>query len=193
MPGVRGALRKPRRTLRAYRCRGVSRAAGRSTFGADAKPVRTRIWKSPSCARTSKASGSGWKGFECFTAGYGKVTPLPVGAHPAPGLHQVWILEEPARIWRMDILLEPGDTDTWVFRRDETIRRPRSEMVAVSTDGIPYLRPEGVLLYKAKASRPKDEADFASCVPLMDGQACCWLKEALQQTHPGHQWLAALG
>ncbi|MFZ1102222.1 MAG: amino acid transporter [Hyphomicrobiaceae bacterium] len=133
------------------------------------------------------------KGFECFTAGYGKVTPLPAGAHPPPGLHQVWILEEPARVWRMDILLEPGDADTWVCRRDETIRRPRSEMVAVSGDGIPYLRPEGVLLYKAKASRPKDEADFAACVPHMDGHARGWLKEALQRAHPGHQWLAALG
>jgi aminoglycoside-2''-adenylyltransferase len=127
------------------------------------------------------------------SAGYGQVTWLPADAQPPPERHQVWVLEESARAWRMDILLEPGDAEIWVFRRDETIRRSRSAMVGVSADGIPYLRPEGVLLYKAKASRPKDDTDFAACVPLMDGHARGWLKEALQRAHPGHRWLSVLG
>jgi hypothetical protein len=86
----------------------------------------------------------------------------------------------------MDMLLEPGDADLWVFRRDATIRRPRSAMIGTSANGVPYLKPEGVLIYKAKARRPKDEADFAACAPLMDAAARRWLKDALARAHPGH-------
>jgi hypothetical protein len=79
-----------------------------------------------------------------------------------------------------------------VCRRDETIRRPRTEMTGISANGVPYLKPEGVLLYKAKALRPKDEADFDACAPIMGDAARRWLKQALQRVHPGHRWLAAL-
>jgi hypothetical protein len=118
---------------------------------------------------------------------------LPADEQPPPEKHQVWILEEPARVWRLDMFLEPGDADVWVCRRDAAIRCPRSAMIGTSASGIPYLRPEGVLLYKAKARRPKDEADFAATVPLMDAAARRWLSDALVRVHPAHPWLAALG
>ena len=133
------------------------------------------------------------EGFGLCAVGSGHVGALPAGAQPPPEKHQVWVLEEPAREWRMDMLLEPGDPDLWIFRRDATIRRPRSAMIGTSANGVPYLKPEGVLIYKAKARRPKDEADFAACVPLMDAAARRWLKDALARAHPGHPWLAALG
>jgi hypothetical protein len=132
------------------------------------------------------------QGFDLFAVGSGEVTALPTTAEPPPNKHQVWLLELPARVWRMDVFLEPGDIETWVCRRDETIRRPRSEMTGVTADGVPYLMPEGVLLYKAKAVRAKDEADFAACAPLIDEEARRWLRQALQRAHPGHRWLAAL-
>jgi hypothetical protein len=132
------------------------------------------------------------RGLECFAAGSGEVTALPAAADPPLDKHQVWLLERPAGVWRLDMFLEPGDIETWVCRRDETIRRPRAEMTGVSASGVPYLRPEGVLLYKAKAVRPKDEADFAVCAPLMDAAARRWLQAALQRVHPGHPWIGAL-
>lgn len=133
------------------------------------------------------------KGLDCFAAGSGKVTALPAAAEPPLDKHQVWLLEWPTGVWRLDMFLEPGDIETWVCRRDETIRRPRAEMMGVTTAGVPYLRPEGVLLYKAKAVRPKDEADFAASAPHMDKAARRWLKAALQRVHPGHRWIGALG
>jgi hypothetical protein len=65
-------------------------------------------------------------------------------------------------------------------------------MVGKTAEGIPYLRPEGVLLYKAKAARPKDQADFRACSPLMEPAARMWLKDALAQAHPDHAWLDEL-
>src|SRR6266568_4406552 len=94
--------------------------------------------------------------------------------------------------WRMDIFVEPGDRDTWVFRRDEMIRCPRSRMIAITTQGVPYLRPEGVLLYKAKARRVKDEADFSACTPLMEPAARAWLRDSLARVHPRHPWIGCL-
>jgi hypothetical protein len=58
--------------------------------------------------------------------------------------------------------------------------------------GIPYGRPEIVLLYKAKHARPKDDADFAAVLPLLEPGRRRWLADALELVHPGHRWLAAI-
>jgi hypothetical protein len=65
-------------------------------------------------------------------------------------------------------------------------------MIATSGDGIPYLRPEGVLLYKAKAPRAKDDADFRASLDLMSPGARQWLHDALRHAYPGHHWIDAL-
>jgi len=64
-------------------------------------------------------------------------------------------------------------------------------MVGVA-DGVPHLKTHGALLYKAKAARAKDEADFALAAPTLDAAARAWLIEALARVHPGHHWIAAL-
>ncbi|GHO61437.1 hypothetical protein KSC_003290 [Ktedonobacter sp. SOSP1-52] len=61
--------------------------------------------------------------------------------------------------------------DQWLFRRDPRIRRPLAIVGHRTNDGIPYLAPEIQLLYKAKALRPKDEADFARILPALDGKS----------------------
>lgn len=79
---------------------------------------------------------------------------------------------------------------TWVFRRDESLTAPRRRMVGVST--APYLKPEGVLLYKAAKPRPKDETDFTRIAPLLEAPARAWLRTALERCYPGHAWLERL-
>ncbi|MFI5803159.1 hypothetical protein [Streptomyces sp. NPDC051561] len=58
--------------------------------------------------------------------------------------------------------------------------------------GIPYLAPEWGLLFKAKAARPKDRADFGITLPLLSGTQRSTLADLLARVHPGHPWLAAL-
>ncbi len=113
-------------------------------------------------------------GFELHSVGDGEVRRLAPHDTPPADKHQNWVLDPAANAWRMDIMMESGDAQTWVFRRDPSIRAPRSRMIG-TRDGVRFLKPEGALLYKAKATRPKDEADFAVCLPGLDDAARAWL------------------
>ena len=86
----------------------------------------------------------------------------------------------------------PHDGETWICRRDASIRRPYADIIARTADGIPYLCPEVVLLFKAKGTRPKDQADFDNALPRLTDVQRMWLVHALQTVHPGHAWLARL-
>ena len=66
-------------------------------------------------------------------------------------------------------------------------------MIAHTNDGIPYARPEIALLYKAKSSRAKDDADFAAALPLLGDSERQWLAHSIALVHPGHHWLQSLG
>ena len=132
-------------------------------------------------------------GFALHTVREGEVRALAPGELPPAENHQNWVLDPRANAWRLDVMLEPGDPHTWVFRRDESIRAPRAEMIGRTRDGVPFLKPQAGLLFKAKSTRPKDEADFAATLPALDPAARAWLRTALLRLHPEHAWLGALG
>jgi len=129
---------------------------------------------------------------EFYEVGDGEVRALALGAVPPPEKHQTWLADPTAQTWLMDAMLQEGDAETWVCRRNPALVTPRDRMIGKTRYGVPYLKPEAVLLFKAKQTRPKDEADFVSAVPRMDGAARAWLKDALTQTHPAHHWIARL-
>jgi hypothetical protein len=54
------------------------------------------------------------------------------------------------------------------------------------------LRPEVMLLMKARHVRPKDERDLEVVLPLLDNDRQAWLATALEIAHPGHAWLEVL-
>ena len=132
------------------------------------------------------------KGLVFHVVGDGEVRRLPDEDEPPRDKHQNWALDVAAMAWRVDVMLEPGDSSTWVFRKDEAVRAPRSFMLQRTPDGIPFLGPHGVLLYKANAPRPKDEADFAICLPRLSTAARAWLCDALDRVNPGHPWIEEL-
>ena len=136
-------------------------------------------------------------GFEVYAVNVpGKEMFTPVAEVDESGLaetHQTWVRDPAAGDWRLDLFREPGDGATWVCRRDERIRLPYDQVIARTDDGIPYGRPEVVLLYKAKHSREKDESDFEAALPHLTGTARARLVEWLGLVHPGHAWLDRLG
>jgi len=107
-------------------------------------------------------------------------------------VHQTWLREPATGNYLLDVFREPHDGDTWVCRRDATIRLPYSDIIQFSQDGIPYLAPELVLLFKAKHVRPKDQADFDETLPHMTSAQRATLADLLDRVHPGHPWLAAV-
>ncbi|WP_446220323.1 hypothetical protein [Micromonospora sp. IBHARD004] len=102
--------------------------------------------------------------------------------------HQTWAWQRGPAVWRFDVFREPHDGGTWICRRDARIRRPYAELIRHDPGGIPYLCPEVVLLFKAKAVRDKDRADFDVTVPLLSAAGRRWLDGALALVHPGHPW-----
>jgi hypothetical protein len=125
--------------------------------------------------------------------GPGRAEPLEVAREKLPETHQTWVLEPEAGVWRLDVFREPSDGDTWICRRDESIRLPYSHVIEHTDDGIPYGRPEIVLLFKARHShQEKNKLDFADTLPHLDADRRAWLADALARVHPGHEWLDAL-
>jgi Aminoglycoside-2''-adenylyltransferase len=133
-------------------------------------------------------------GFEPWViTGRNEATPLRDARDQLAETHQTWIREPATGLWRFDVFREPSDGDTWICRRDPAIRMPYARVIERTDDGIPYGRPEVILLYKAKhAERERDEQDFRDVAPRLEPERRSWLAEALKIVHPGHPWQAAL-
>ncbi|WP_040168132.1 nucleotidyltransferase domain-containing protein [Microbacterium gorillae] len=128
---------------------------------------------------------------DIWAAFSGALKPLITGATLPPDTGNLWLRRDATSLWEYDVLLSPGDERTWVYKRDPTLTMPMSDAIVVH-DGVRYLRAEIQLLYKARAGRAQDEADFVAALPLLSPASRGWLTEALERTEPGHPWLARL-
>jgi hypothetical protein len=128
----------------------------------------------------------------CIITAPHEATPLAEARDRLAETHQSWVREPATGLWRFDVFREPSDGDAWLCRRDESIRLPYDHVIEWTDDGIPYGRPEIVLLFKAKHVRDRDQADFEVVAPRLDPERRRWLIEALETVHPGHPWLAEL-
>ncbi|MFJ9565531.1 nucleotidyltransferase domain-containing protein [Streptomyces fuscichromogenes] len=106
--------------------------------------------------------------------------------------HQTWVRDPASGRFLFDVFREPHEGGTWVCRRDESLRLPYDTVIERTADGIPYLVPELVLLFKAKGTRPKDHADFEGVLPLLSRARRDALGGWLAHLDPAHSWLARL-
>ncbi|WP_328399519.1 hypothetical protein [Nocardia sp. NBC_00403] len=122
-------------------------------------------------------------GYEWDVVGDGHAWPFP---EEADNQHQTWLREPATGLYRLDVFREPHRGDRWVCRRDASITLPYDELILRTADGNPYVIPEVVLLFKAKARRTKDETDFLHALPAMDRPRRSRLSGWLSRVHPGH-------
>jgi uncharacterized protein (DUF952 family) len=142
------------------------------------------------------------RGWDLRLADPGHALPPWDGSRIEPPLHQVWARRGPGRPSTVDefaadptmlgFLLEQGGKGRWAFRRHPAITRPLHQVGAATAGGVPFVRPEIALLFKAKAPRFKDQRDFDRVLPHLDRAARSWLASALEAAHPGHPWHARL-
>jgi hypothetical protein len=132
--------------------------------------------------------------------------PRPLVQHPETGVRRPWAHGEQltpgpnALVFPNDmhpcpiqILFAASDADEWVYHRGRgTIRKPLAEITLTSPDGLPYLAPEIVLLFKSRGGRPKDDEDFADVAGLLDSERRRWLLDRIAPRYPEHLWLPAL-
>ncbi|MCP3797949.1 amino acid transporter [Allokutzneria sp. A3M-2-11 16] len=119
----------------------------------------------------------------------GTLRPWPPGQPLPTTVHDVWCRPGPESPWRVQIMIDESAGEEWISRRDTRIRRPLAEIGAVTTDGLPFLRPEIQLYYKSRDPRDKDEQDFAAVVAHLTAAQQKWLREAIAPSHP---WLTRL-
>lgn len=102
--------------------------------------------------------------------------------------HNIWARPRGAQQWELELVLQESEGDRWVYRRDPRVTRELS-LVGLDRDGIPFLAPELVLLFKSKQPRERDDADLAAVVPDLQTERREWLRSALARRNPAHPWL----
>ena len=118
-----------------------------------------------------------------WEANSGTLRPLLPGDTLTEGCDQLWARRDAHHPWQLDFALDPS-TDRWVFKRDPRVRLPWDRAVR-TVHGVPFLRPEVALVYKAHLDRPKDRADLAAA--CLDPGARAWLASTLEQLGQ-HTW-----
>jgi hypothetical protein len=88
--------------------------------------------------------------------------------------------------------LTPDRDGEWINKRIPDHVAPVDEVTWLADDGIRYLLPEIVLLFKARLQRLKDERDLACAWPLLTAEQQAWLGWAIRRTDEDHPWLERL-
>lgn len=142
------------------------------------------------------------RGWDLRLAAPGHTLVIWDGGPIEPPYHQVWARFGPGRPsssevfgadpTMLDFLLEQEREGGWAFRREPTITRTLDQFGTTASGGVPVVRPEVALLYKAKSPRYKDQRDFDAVLPHLGDSERTWLASALNEAHPGHPWRARL-
>lgn len=105
---------------------------------------------------------------------------------------QLWLRANAASPWVLDVPLTPDRDGQWTNKRIAGHVARVEDVTWLDSDGIRYLRPEIVLVYKARLRRPKDDLDFEAVLAVLPGERREWMREALAGVAPDHPWLARL-
>lgn len=128
---------------------------------------------------------------ELHAAGGGKLHQMSRPADLPPDSNSIWLRRTGHKIWLFEVILNDSNNGDWIYRRDPRIRMDRNSTI-IDVDGIPCIKPELQLLFKAKHMRDRDVADFEVHAPRLHPTSRAWLKEALHLAHPGHPWIERL-
>ncbi|WP_067429431.1 hypothetical protein [Nocardioides jensenii] len=105
---------------------------------------------------------------------------------------QLWLRASAKDPWIVDMPLTPDEGGLWTNKRIAGHTAPVEEVTWTAGDGIRYLLPEIVLVYKAALGRAKDDPDFEASLPVLTDPRRAWLRASLVQVAPDHHWLERL-
>jgi hypothetical protein len=134
------------------------------------------------------------KKWDCWTSDLrGQFGPWTVGEALPDRAHDIWCREEVAGPWRLDLKVDEAGDLNWHSRRNSKVRLPLAEFGVLSDKGIPYVTPEVLIFYKAKAPRRIDEIDLDALLPILSLRQRMWVLDAIRATYgEEHPWLARL-
>lgn len=94
----------------------------------------------------------------------------------------------------LEFLLNESSDHEWLFRKNPQVVYPLSLIGLRSEEGIPFLSPEVVLLYKAASKRPMptNQDDFDNVLQVLGPGQREWLRQAIAACNSEHAWLERL-
>lgn len=135
-------------------------------------------------------SARGWKWLTPFE---GRLEPWPPRMTLELPRHQIHAHREGAFI---DFLLSDMRDGMWRYRRDPAVVRQLDRAILRAANGLPFLAPEIVLLFKSKNTsnreRAQDPIDFDAVYAHLEPERRAWLRWALLATEPAHPWIERL-
>jgi hypothetical protein len=126
-------------------------------------------------------------GWDLQLAHAGVLTPWTTSTVEPP-FSSIWCRTSADKPWCLQVMFDEGTPTQWTCRRHPEIVLPMTEAIRRSSD-VPYLAPHIQLIMKAKDTRDKDDADFATVLPLLSPDESRWLTTALRRHYPNHRWL----
>lgn len=106
---------------------------------------------------------------------------------PDADILAVQVFDEAMDAWVLQVNLEDGTADRWVYRRDPRLQLPWDRAV-LDVDGVPTGAPEVQLVWKALRPDPDDEADKDVVLPALSEDAREWWEKAILSIHPHSTW-----
>lgn len=105
---------------------------------------------------------------------------------------QVWVRRDSHSPWILDVPFTPDTDGRWTNKRKRAHTADLNDIIWVAPDGLRYARPEVTLMFKAAQARDKDRRDAQIALPLLDLAARRWLRDAVAQMNPDHEWARTL-
>ena len=129
---------------------------------------------------------------EFFAARNGRLSFLERDADVPDDIWQLWGADFKSQVWRVDMMIERGTKDRWVYKRNNVISQPREQAIYQNDQGIPFLAPANVSLFKAKHTRDKDVQGFDRVLPHLRGHEKALLRRWIVSDYTAHPWFAQL-
>jgi RimJ/RimL family protein N-acetyltransferase len=128
--------------------------------------------------------------FQTWSAGSGLLRPLDT-EHPEmhPEAGQVWVREHALAPWKADFIVLDDRDGAWVWKHDPSVTWSLADSTWMRDDGIRFAKPEIVLAFKARRLEERNDIDFTTTWPKLDGPARTWLSDTVERLYPGHPWL----
>jgi hypothetical protein len=106
--------------------------------------------------------------------------------HPAS---QLWVRRHSDAPWVIDLPLTADRDGLWVNKFVPHHTGRLDDVTWVAPNGIRYLNPEIVLLFKARLRRSKDLRDLERTWPRLPREKQAWLRQMLRGVDEHHPWL----
>ena len=105
---------------------------------------------------------------------------------------QLWLRADATSPWIVDMPLTPDIDGRWSNKVISDHVAMVDEVTDTDESGTRFLRPEIVMLYKARHRRPKDLVDLDAVLTMLSQDRLAWLRDAIATVDVDHPWLVRL-